>query len=50
MSADGKYSLLNTDNLPQPIQMELSHTQKTFAKFFLLRFLQSSLNFFFFFF
>ena len=30
LSADGKYSLLNTDNLTQPIQMELS--QNIFKK------------------
>ena len=37
-SADGKYSLLNTDNLTQPIQMELSQKQKTFSTFFLCLF------------
>ena len=35
LSADGKYSLLNTDNLTQPIQMKLSQKQKTFSTFFL---------------
>ena len=35
IEADGKYSLLNTDNLTQPIEMELSQKQKTFATFFL---------------
>ena len=44
LSADGKYSLLNTDNLTQPIQMELSQKQKTFSGFF-CAFLKSSLNF-----
>ena len=34
LSSDGKYSLLNTDNLMQPIQMELSQKQKTFSEFF----------------
>ena len=31
LSADGKYSLLNRDNLTQPIQMQLSRKQKTFS-------------------
>ena len=44
LSADGKYSLLNRDNLKQPIQMQLSRKQKTFCDFF-LAFLKSSLNF-----
>ena len=35
LSAHDKYSLLNTDNLTQPIQMELSQKQKTFSTFFL---------------
>ena len=35
IEADGKYSLLNTDNLTQPIEMELSQKQKTFATFIL---------------
>ena len=30
LSADGKYSLFNGDNLMQPIQMQLSEKQKTF--------------------
>ena len=34
LSADGKYSLLNRDNLTQPIQMQLSPKQKTFSQFF----------------
>ena len=41
MSTDGKYSVLNWDNLKQPIQMELSHKQKTFSAFF-CGFLKSS--------
>ena len=41
---DGKYSLVNTDNLKQPIQMQLSRKQKTFSDFF-SAFLKSSLNF-----
>ena len=34
LSADAKYSLLNRDNLTQPIQMQLSRKQKTFSVFF----------------
>ena len=44
LSTDGKYSLLNRDNLTQPIQMQLSRKQKTFSEFF-SAFLKSSLNF-----
>ena len=44
LSADGKYSLFNRDNLTQPIQMQLSRKQKTFSEFF-AAFLKSSLNF-----
>ena len=44
LSADGKYSLLNRDNLMQPIQMQLYRKQKTFSDFF-SAFLKSSLNF-----
>ena len=44
LSADGKYSLFNRDNLTQPIQMQLSRKQKTFSEFF-SAFLKSSLNF-----
>ena len=44
LSADGKYSLVNTDKLTQPIQMELSQKQKTFCDFF-SSFVKSSLNF-----
>ena len=44
LSADGKYSLLNRDNLTQPIQMQLSRKQKTFSEFF-SPFFKSSLNF-----
>ena len=44
LSADGKYSLFNRDNLTQPIQMQLSRKQKTFSEFF-CAFLKSSLNF-----
>ena len=44
VSADRKYSLLNRNNLTQPIQMQLSRKQKTFSDFF-SAFLKSSLNF-----
>ena len=44
LSADGKYSLFNRDNLTQPIQMQVSRKQKTFSEFF-SAFLKSSLNF-----
>ena len=44
LSADGKYSLLNRDNLTQPSQMQLSQKQKTFSEYF-SAFLKSSLNF-----
>ena len=44
LNADGKYSLLNRDNLTQPIKMILSRKQKTFSRFF-YAFLKSSLNF-----
>ena len=44
LSADGKYSLLNRDNLTQPIQMQVPRKQKTFSDFF-SAFLKSSLNF-----
>ena len=44
LSADGMYSLLNRDNLIQPIQMQVSRKQKTFSQFF-CAFLKSSLNF-----
>ena len=44
LSAGGKYSLLNRDNLKQPIQMQLSRKQKTFSQLF-AALLKSSLNF-----
>ena len=40
----GKYSLLNRDNLRQPIQMELSQKQKSFSGF-AFEFLKGRLNF-----
>ena len=44
LSADGIYSLLNRDNLTQPIQMQVSQKQKTYSGFF-CAFLKFSLNF-----
>ena len=35
MTADDKYSLLNIDNLRQPIPTQLSQKQKAFSQFFL---------------
>ena len=34
LTADGKYSLLDRDNLTQRIRMQLSQKQKTFSEFF----------------
>ena len=44
LSADGKYSVLDRDNLTQRIQMLLSRKQKTFSQFF-SSFLKPSFNF-----
>ena len=44
LSEDDKYCLLYRDNLTQPIQILLSHKQKTFSEFF-SPFLKSTLNF-----
>ena len=44
MSAFDKCSLPNTDNLMQPIHMQLSQKLKTISEFF-LAFSKSSLNF-----
>ena len=44
LTADEKYSLLNKDNLRQPIQMQLSQKQKTFSEL-VSTFLKSLLNF-----
>ena len=44
MTADDKYSLLNRDNLTQPIPKHLSQKQKAFAQF-LLPFSKSTLTF-----
>ena len=48
LASDGKYPVLNRDNLTRPIQMQLSHKQKTLSQFF-APFLKSSLNFKYFF-
>ena len=44
LTADDKYSLLNRDNLTQPIRTILSQKQKAFSQFF-LPFPKSKLNF-----
>ena len=44
LNSDGKYSLLNRDNLTQSTQMHLSRKQKTFSQFFSAS-LKSSLKF-----
>ena len=43
LSADDKYSLLNRDNLEQPIRTILSQKQKHFYQFF-LKFSKCALN------
>ena len=43
LSADDKYSLLNRDNLAQPIRTQLSQKQKPFYQF-LLAFSKFTLN------
>ena len=44
LTADDKYSLLNRDNLTQPIRTPLSQNDKGFSPFF-LAFSKSTLNF-----
>ena len=44
LTADDKYSLLNRDNLRQPIRTPLSQKHKAFSEFF-LAFSKSTLNF-----
>ena len=44
LTADDQYSLLNRDNLTQPIRTQLFQKQKAFSPFF-LTFLKSILNF-----
>ena len=44
LTADDKYSLLNRDNLTQPIRTSLSQKHKAFSQFF-LAFSKCTLNF-----
>ena len=44
MTPDDKYSLLNRDNLTQPIQILLYQKRNTFSEYF-SAFLKSTLNF-----
>ena len=44
LTADGKYSLLNRDNLSEPIQILLSQKKNSFSQFF-STFPKSTLNF-----
>ena len=44
LTADDQYSLLNRDNLTQPIRARLSQKEKAFFQFF-LAFPKSALNF-----
>ena len=44
LTADDQYSLLNTDNLTQPIRARLSQKEKAFFQFF-VAFSKSTLNF-----
>ena len=44
LTADDKYSLLNRDNLTQPIGRQLFQKEKAFSEFF-LAFSKSTLNF-----
>ena len=44
MTADDKYSLLNRDNLTQPIRTHIISKTKAFFRFF-LEFSKSTLNF-----
>ena len=44
LTVDEKHFLLYTDNLTQPIQIQLSQKQKAFSEYF-LAFLKSILNF-----
>ena len=44
LTVNDEHYMLNRDNLPQPIQMQLSEKQKTFSEFF-FAVLKSILNF-----
>ena len=43
MTADDKYSLLNRENLTEPVRTQLSQKQNGFSEFF-LQFLKCALN------
>ena len=45
LTVNDEHYLLNRDNLPQPIEMQLSENQKTFSRFFFFAALKSILNF-----
>ena len=45
LTADDKYSLLNRDNLTEPIQILLSEKGKGFSEFFFFAFLKIRLSF-----
>ena len=44
LTANYEYSRSNSENLPLPIEMQLSEKSKIFSKFF-IGFLESTLNF-----
>ena len=44
LTTDDNYSLVNTDNLRQPIHMQLSQKWKTFSQF-ITTFVKPTLNF-----
>ena len=44
MTANSEYSRSNRENLPLPVQMQLSEKPKTFCQFF-IAFLESTLHF-----
>ena len=44
LTANYEYSRSNTDNLPLPVQMQLSEKLKTFYRFF-IAFFESAVNF-----
>ena len=44
LTANYEYSRSNSENLPLPIEMQLSEKSKIFSKFF-IGFLESALNF-----
>ena len=44
LTVNDKHSLLNRDNLTQPIQIQLSQEQKNFSEYY-FAFLKSILNF-----